>query len=240
MEQLKTIKQYAEYAGVTPQSVYRRLQTEQNAAALEGHVVRKNGTTYLDEFAVQYLNESRRAAFAASPAARQELMLTELAAKAQGLQEENEALQKKLIDALERLAAATQSAAESKVAFLETKGRLELLEAHAADNDQLRTDLRQRSEEILELRGKVDDEIRKRQEAEQERTDAVRIQKEAEDARDAADQLRLEAEAARADAILSRDNLEGARAETEQLLQEARAEIQRLKGRGLLDRIFNR
>lgn len=219
METYKTIKQYAEYAGVTPQSVYRRLQTEQNAAALEGHIVKQHGTTYLDEYAVQYLNENRKAAFAGSPAAQQEHMITELASKAQSLQEENEALQKKLIDALERLTAATQSAAESKVLLADSRARLKLLEADAAAAEDLRANLKERTRKLREL----DQEL---QEADAQNED---LRNHIANYKLALEESRDQAEEYKEECVRNADTID-----------KLNEELRRLRNRGLLDRIFNR
>lgn len=170
MENLKTIKQYAAHAGVSVQSVYRRLQTEQNVRALEGHIIKDRGSTFLDEYAVQYLDGTRPAAIVGSPAAQQEQIVLELSDKAHKLQEENDALKEKLMDALQRLTAATQDAADSKIALADSQARLRLLEAQneatgdllqehkeevrkkAEEADQLRQDLDQAQKEALQLR----------------------------------------------------------------------------------------
>ena len=54
-----TVKQYAEQVGKTHQSVYKQIKSKRNQERLEGHIIKQNGTTYLDETAVDILNESR-------------------------------------------------------------------------------------------------------------------------------------------------------------------------------------
>lgn len=52
-----TIKEYAKSRGVTSQAVYKRLKVHENV--LEGHIKKVNGTRYLDEYAINYLDEQR-------------------------------------------------------------------------------------------------------------------------------------------------------------------------------------
>lgn len=54
-----TVKQYAESVGKTHQAVYKQLKAKRYQERLEGHVIKKNGTTYLDDEAISILNESR-------------------------------------------------------------------------------------------------------------------------------------------------------------------------------------
>lgn len=55
-----TVKQYADSIGKSHQAVYKQLRTKKNVQRLEGHVKKENGTTYLDDTAVEILNESRK------------------------------------------------------------------------------------------------------------------------------------------------------------------------------------
>lgn len=268
MENRKTIKQYAAHAGVSAQSVYRRLQTEQNARALEGHIIRERGTTYLDDFAVQYLDGTRPAAVVGSPAAQQEQMVLELSDKLHKLREENDALKERIMDALQRLTAATQDAADSKVALTDAQARLRLLEAQSEATGELlqehREQARQKAEEADRLREDLD---QARNEIHQLRLDTVELsqlrnelqeaENEAEGFRDryqeakqeSADAVRIqqEAEAAREEADRLRRAAEDARDAADQLRREAEAraeaeaaEVERLKSRGFWARILNR
>lgn len=49
-----TIKQYAINKGVSTQAVYKQIKTHEKA--LEGHIQKINGSRYLDDEAVAYLN----------------------------------------------------------------------------------------------------------------------------------------------------------------------------------------
>ena len=54
-----TVKKYAEQIGKSQQAVYKQLKSKKNQERLEGHVIKENGTTFLDDIAVEILNESR-------------------------------------------------------------------------------------------------------------------------------------------------------------------------------------
>lgn len=235
MDNLKTIKQYADYAGVTVQSVYRRLQTPVNAAALEGHIIKAHGSTYLDEYAVRYLNENRAAAFAASPAAKNERMISELAMKNQELQAENEAMKDRLLETLERLTAATQAAADSRVELADTRGRLQLLEAKSAAADAVQEKLEQAEKEAEDLRARQDQELQAlqaRQDRElQEMQD--QLDQERQEMREKLEQAEAETVAAQAETMDLQDQLREADEENRKL-QESFQEADEIRNRAEL------
>lgn len=57
---MKTVKEYASEVGKTREAVYKQLKAKKNQEPLNGHVWQQNGTTYLDDVAVEILNESRK------------------------------------------------------------------------------------------------------------------------------------------------------------------------------------
>lgn len=52
---LYSISQYAEIKGVSKQAVYKQLSNHRKA--LEGHIIKENGRTWLDDEAVAFLNK---------------------------------------------------------------------------------------------------------------------------------------------------------------------------------------
>ena len=56
---LTTIKDYANTHGVTIQAVYQQLKRPSNRAELSGHIIKKDRKTFLDEYAVKYLETKR-------------------------------------------------------------------------------------------------------------------------------------------------------------------------------------
>lgn len=57
---MKTVKEYAAEVGKTREAVYKQLKAKKNQEPLNGHVWQQNGTTYLDDVAIEILNESRK------------------------------------------------------------------------------------------------------------------------------------------------------------------------------------
>lgn len=57
---MKTIKEYAEMVGKSHQAVYKQLQSKKNQERLKNHIYQQDGTTYLDDVAIDILNESRK------------------------------------------------------------------------------------------------------------------------------------------------------------------------------------
>jgi len=56
-----TVKEYAKNVGKSQQAVYKQLNSKKNKIRLDGHIIKQNGTSYLDDEAVEILNESRQA-----------------------------------------------------------------------------------------------------------------------------------------------------------------------------------
>lgn len=57
---MKTVKEYAESVGKSHQAVYKQIKSKKNEIRLKNHVFQENGTTYLDDVAIEILNESRK------------------------------------------------------------------------------------------------------------------------------------------------------------------------------------
>lgn len=54
-----TIKEYAEARGKSVQAVYKAMKSKKNKERLQGHIERIEGKQWLDDIAVQILDESR-------------------------------------------------------------------------------------------------------------------------------------------------------------------------------------
>lgn len=54
-----TVKEYADSRNKSVQAVYKQLHREKNRTRLEGHVLKQNRMTYLDEEAIKILDESQ-------------------------------------------------------------------------------------------------------------------------------------------------------------------------------------
>lgn len=57
---MKTVKEYANSVGKSHQAVYKQLQSKKNKERLKDHMWHQDGTTYLDDVAIEILNESRK------------------------------------------------------------------------------------------------------------------------------------------------------------------------------------
>ena len=57
---MKTVKEYANSVGKSHQSVYKQLNSKKNKERLENHVWKQDGTTYLDDVAVDILDQHRK------------------------------------------------------------------------------------------------------------------------------------------------------------------------------------
>lgn len=120
-----TLKQFADEQKISYEAV--RKQVIRYAEDLSGHVVKKERTQFLDEFAVKFLKEKRRE----SPII---LQTTDQSEEIDQLKREIESLRTKLMTAQERIIGLQD---ENKV-MIETKIRYDyLLELHEDQKEQL-------------------------------------------------------------------------------------------------------
>lgn len=56
---LMSIKEYAEKQNITQQAVYQQIKRKTNKDALKGHIIKRDGKTFLDEYAVKHLEKQR-------------------------------------------------------------------------------------------------------------------------------------------------------------------------------------
>ena len=54
-----TVKEYADSRNKSVQAVYKQLRREKNKRRLEGHLIKQNRMTYLDEEAIKILDEGQ-------------------------------------------------------------------------------------------------------------------------------------------------------------------------------------
>lgn len=155
-----TIKEYAEKSGKSVQAVYKQMQSKENAAELEGHViVRKVGnkpTKLLDEEAVAILMR-------ASSQSPQVIIQTSDKELIAALEHENKAmllkiteLQEKLIDVQPKLALAdaNQKMLEVKEA-IETAQKAQI-ESQQEKIGQLEAEIAHREEAVRQAEAKLE------------------------------------------------------------------------------------
>lgn len=161
-----TIRQYAKDQNVSYEAV--RKQIVRYAEDLEGHIVKRGRTQYLDEWAVTFLSERRRE----NPVI---LMGQEKSEEIEKLRQQVEALKIQLLTAQGELLTA-----QGRIIELQEEGRLMieakskydgLLEAHTQQEERLRKaeDRVTTSEvELSEAKTRIEDLQRERDEAQRE------------------------------------------------------------------------
>lgn len=136
---MKTVKEYANSVGKSHQAVYKQLNSKKNKERLENHVWKQNGSTYLDDVAIDILNESRQMVQVQND--------IQVHNDNEKLKKEVDDLKNKIIDLQDELKAKTE---QMTSLLLENKEKTLLLEQK---NDQ--------AEEIKQLKEELDQEKRK-------------------------------------------------------------------------------
>lgn len=158
-----TLKQYAEEQKITYEAV--RKQVVRYSEELSGHVIRKNRTQYLDEFAVNFLSERRRESPVVLVTQDQGERIEELTNQLEHLKSKLMEVQTELLKAQDRIIS-LQDEAKS---MIEAKAKYQgLLEAHTAQSEKLqaaeerveasRVELAAVKAEIEELRSNSENE----------------------------------------------------------------------------------
>lgn len=113
-----TIKQYAINKGVSTQAVYKQIKTHEKA--LEGHIQKINGSRYLDDEAVAYLNSQSENAPSVVIQENNSERVAELEADKQLLLLKINQLQEQLIAKCEKI----EKLQQSNIELLETDQRI--------------------------------------------------------------------------------------------------------------------
>lgn len=138
---MKTVKEYAAEVGKTREAVYKQLKAKKNQEPLNGHVWQQNGTTYLDDVAIEILNESRKVT--------QVKQDQQLKSENERMIKEIDDLKNKIISLQDELKVKTEQMATMLVENKEKTLLLEQKEDQAAKVDKLIT-------ENAELKAKID------------------------------------------------------------------------------------
>lgn len=138
---MKTVIEYAQSVGKTHQAVYKQLKAKKNKPKLEGHVWQQNGTTYLDDVAIEILNESRKVT--------QVKQDQQLKSENERMIKEIDDLKNKIISLQDELKVKTEQMATMLVENKEKTLLLEQKEDQAAKVDKLIT-------ENAELKAKIE------------------------------------------------------------------------------------
>lgn len=127
-----TIKEYAKNVGKTQQAVYKQLTSKKNKVRLEGHLIKENGTTYLDDEAVKILNESRQTTVV--------LIDQEKNEEIERLKEENRNLLLKIAMQADKIAELSEWKSDHAVMIAEANNNKLLLEEKTKQFDELKAD----------------------------------------------------------------------------------------------------
>lgn len=156
MKTKESIKDYAESRGVTYQSIYQMIQRHNDQ--LQEHLIKIGRTTYLDDYAIKYLDEKRN---------KQGIIIQNIENKEEitKLEKEKEELQDKITSLLEQYAEvqtefrladgkrikAETTAEEQKKLIDELKKQNNQLTERISTNDKTISDLTEQSKKLTEL-----------------------------------------------------------------------------------------
>lgn len=163
--ELVTIKQFADSQGISYEAV--RKQLHKYSEELSGHVIRKDRTRYLDEKAVEFLQERRRESPIVLQTIDQGEEIGRLQDQVESLKAQLVTAQNKLLEAQERVISLQDEAQKA----LEDRARYTaLLEDH---EDQKRK-LQETSDQLRRVEADRDDAVQRAQDLQTERDEAVR------------------------------------------------------------------
>lgn len=144
---MRTIKEYAKTKGVTPQAVYKQLKTHKKE--LEGHIQKIKGISYLDDWAIDYLNVQTETAPSVVVSENKDLIIEELKKNIELLLTEKSQLESKLTAVSEWKAekAVMIAKAEQQQLLLEQKDKQikETAEEHAQIVSDMKAQLNEES-----------------------------------------------------------------------------------------------
>ena len=147
------IKEYAKNVGKTQQAVYKQLNSKKNKVRLDGHLIKENGTTYLDDEAVKILNESRQTTVV--------LIDQEKNEEIERLKEENRNLLLKIAMQADKIAELSEWKSDHAVMIAEANTNKLLLEEKSKQYDELKADNRQLTDELAITKTELEKEKNK-------------------------------------------------------------------------------
>lgn len=139
---MTSVKQYAEERKITIQAVHQSMKGKRKQALLEGHVHMVNGVKWLDDEAVQILDEDRKRSPVVLERTEKNDTIDALKEQIEMLLTENAKQANKIAELAEwkaEKAVAIASAEQQKLLFVERTKRVEQLESAAKETmDKLR------------------------------------------------------------------------------------------------------
>ena len=147
---MKTVKEYANSVCKSHQSVYKQLNSKKNKERLESHVWKQDGTTYLDDVAIDILNESRQMIQIQNDIQAHE--------DNDNLRKEVDDLKNKIINLQDELKVKTE---QMTSLLLENKEKTFLLEQKKDHEEQLDREKKEQLNEIEKLKNELEKEKNK-------------------------------------------------------------------------------
>lgn len=148
-----TVKEYAKNVGKSQQAVYKQLNSKKNKIRLDGHIIKQNGTSYLDDEAVEILNESRQATVV--------LMEQEKDEEIERLKEENRNLLIKIAMQADKISELQEETKNNALLIAEANNNKLLLEEKTKQFDELKADNRQLTDELAITKQELEQERNK-------------------------------------------------------------------------------
>lgn len=148
-----TIKEYAKHVGKSQQAVYKQLNSKKNKVRLDGHLIKENGTTYLDDEAVKILNESRQTTVV--------LIDQEKNEEIERLKEENRNLLLKIAMQADKIAELSEWKSEHAVMIAEANTNKLLLEEKTKQFDELKDNNKALTDELAITKTELEKEKNK-------------------------------------------------------------------------------
>lgn len=148
-----TIKEYAKHVGKSQQAVYKQLNSKKNKVRLDGHLIKENGITYLDDEAVKILNESRQTTVV--------LIDQEKNEEIERLKEENRNLLLKIAMQADKIAELSEWKSEHAVMIAEANTNKLLLEEKTKQFDELKDNNKALTDELAITKTELEKEKNK-------------------------------------------------------------------------------
>lgn len=148
-----TVKEYAKNVGKSQQAVYKQLNSKKNKIRLDGHIIKQNGTSYLDDEAVEILNESRQATVV--------LMEQEKDEEIERLKEENRNLLIKIAMQADKISELQEETKNNALLIAEANTNQLLLEEKTKQFDELKDNNKQLADELAITKQELEHERNK-------------------------------------------------------------------------------
>lgn len=148
-----TVKEYAKNVGKSQQAVYKQLNSKKNKIRLDGHIIKQNGTSYLDDEAVEILNESRQATVV--------LMEQEKDEEIERLKEENRNLLIKIAMQADKISELQEETKNNALLIAEANTNQLLLEEKTKQFDELKDNNKALTDELAITKTELEKEKNK-------------------------------------------------------------------------------